>query len=837
MAKDTIPLLETKLHAPRRHHGVVARPRLAQRLHASDLPALTLISAPAGFGKTTAALELFGDEQRRGWVSLDRRDNEPAVFWSYVVAALDSIEPGVGDSARSLFRSPLQSSDPALATLINDIDALDHDLVLVLDDYHLIEAPEIHSDVTFLLEHRPPQLHLVVVTRSDPPLPLAALRARGELLEIRVSDLRFTVEESAAYLNDAMGLALTTGDVERLGARTEGWAAALQLAALSLQGHADAASFVDGFSGDDRFILDYLVDEVLDRQTPEVRAFLLETSILERLTGPLCDAVTLRSDGKALLETLDRANLFLVPLDDRREWYRYHHLFADVLRARLLDERPDVVADLHRRALAWFDANGDVVEAITHALESDAEAAARLIELAAPTVRGARQDATLRGWLEALPGDVLADRPVLAVALAGARMATGDAAGVAQLATMVEHRLQADEPPVVFDHEAFARIPAQLAMHRAALALLGGELDESMRHARRVLDLAGPSDHLERGAGSALLGLSAWANGDLEESELRYAAAIDCFIAGDFLPDVLGCSVALGDMQIAKGRLADAMNTFERGRLIVEEHPGLRGAADMHVGLAEVLLERNRVADAEKHLRVARDLGEAAGLPQNPYRLRVADARLQRALGDLQRSLELLEEAERLYNTDFSPSVRPVTAMKVRLQVEMGDLEAGRSWAAVAGLSADDEPNYLREFEQLTFASVLIALGGAGDAEAVNDAIRLLTRVHAAAELGGRQANAVEALALLGRAHGQPEQQIPTFTKADLAPSTTLVDPLSQRELGVLRLLKSELSGPEIARELHVSLNTFRTHTKNIYMKLGVNNRREVVRRAAELGL
>ena len=342
------PLLQTKLYAPRVTRELVDRPRLAERLAAG--PAVLLVSAPAGFGKSTLlAQSLLGGSRRPdrpavAWLSLDSGDSDPSSYWAYVLAALRTAAPGVGASAQALLESPGGAPiTTVLTTLLNDLAASDEEVVLVLDDYHVIHAPAIHEAMTFLVDHLPPQLRLVVATRSDPPLPLARLRARGELAEVRAADLRFTEQETAAYF-DGMGLQLSAGEVSTLEGRTEGWVAALQLAALSLQGREDAAGFIDGFAGDDRHVVDYLVEEVVHRQPEDVRDFLLRTSVLTRLSGPLTDAVTGRTDGRAMLEALDRDNLFLVPLDDQRRWYRYHHLFADMLQARLLDERPGEVA-------------------------------------------------------------------------------------------------------------------------------------------------------------------------------------------------------------------------------------------------------------------------------------------------------------------------------------------------------------------------------------------------------------------------------------------------------------------------------------------------------------
>ena len=348
------PLLETKLHVPRRRQGLVARPRLIDLLCRGAEAALTLVSAPAGFGKTSLLADWLAaasaDGRAAAWLSLDQRDNDPALFWNYLVAALKTAVAGLGGSAPSLLETPQPPMEVVLATLLNDLSAISNDVVMVLDDYHVIDARDVLDGMAFLLEHLPPQIHLVIASRADPALPLARLRGLGELVEIRAADLRFTPEEAAAYLNGVMGLGLAPEDVTALEGRTEGWIAALQLAALSMQGRDDVAGFIAGFAGDDRYIVDYLVEEVLQRQSDHVRHFLLQSSIMDRLSGPLCDAVTGRDSGKAMLEALDRGNLFLVPLDDRRQWYRYHHLFGDVLRAHLTERRPDEIPDLHRRA-------------------------------------------------------------------------------------------------------------------------------------------------------------------------------------------------------------------------------------------------------------------------------------------------------------------------------------------------------------------------------------------------------------------------------------------------------------------------------------------------------
>jgi LuxR family transcriptional regulator, maltose regulon positive regulatory protein len=819
------------------------------------------------------------------WLSLDRRDSDPSTFWTYVVTALRRVAPQVGADALATLQATPGAIEHVIASLLNELAAVDGDIVLVLDDYHVVESIEVHESLWFLIEHLPPQLHVVVTSRADPPWPLSSLRVRSDLLEIRAADLRFTVDEAAAYLNEAMGLGLDSAGVDVLAGRTEGWIAALQLAALSLRDRDDPEAFIAGFAGDDRFVVDYLIDEVLDRQTDDIRAFLLETSVLSRLTGGLCAAVTGRPGAKATLETLERSNLFLVALDDRRQWYRYHHLFGDMLRARLIDEQPERVAQLHRLASDWFESNGDRPEAIRHAIAAaDHPRAADLIELAIPAHRQARQEPTLRVWIDALPAKILANRPVLTVGLVGARMGAGDTTGVAELLDSVEGWLDPDRPPadlIVQDQVEFDRLPAQAAMYRAGLALLRGDLADTVTHGERAARLSTTDDHLGRGAAAALIGLVRWADGDLEGGARQYANAIAEFDAAEYYADILGCSLGLADMQAGLGRLGDAERTLTAGLHLAATHGPLRGTPDMHIGLAEVHLERNELDAATDHLRAGLQLGERLALPQYTWRWRVVDARLRTARGDHTEALELLGEAARRYDTDYSPKARPVTATIARVQLSAGNVDAAAKWATESRLNADDEPVYLREYEHLTLARVLIATGRA------REAVTLLERLVTAAEAAGRAGNGIEARALLALAHGadgdtahaldalddalsraQPERFARAFL--DLGPAMTrlletairhgrnadraaallasgpttsiptqqeLVDELSARELHVLRLLRTELTGPEIAAELVVSINTVRTHTKNIFMKLGVTNRRGAVRRADELGL
>ena len=725
------PLLETKLHVPRWRRGLVARPRLSERLNRGAESALTLVSAPAGFGKTTLLTEWLAaapaDGRSVAWLSLDQRDNDPVLFWTYLVAALKTAAQGAGADALSLLQPPQPPSEAGLVTLLNDLDAVPNDVVLVLDDYHVIDARDVQDGMAFLLEHLPPRIHLVIASRADPALPLARLRGRGELVEIRAADLRFTPGEAAAYLNEVMGLALTAADVAALEGRTEGWIAALQLAALSLQGREDTAAFIAGFAGDDRYIVDFLAEEVLQRQPGHVQQFLLQTSILDRLSGPLCDAVTGQDGGKAKLAALERGNLFLVPLDDRRQWYRYHQLFADVLHARLRDEQPGEVPDLHRRASEWYEQNGEPSEAIRHALAAgDFGRAADLVELAIPAMRRSRQEAAVHGWLKALPDEVVRVRPVLSVGLAGALLSGGELEGVEARLRDAERWLDTTagsrtgtQEMVVVDHEGFRSLPAMIELYRAALALARVDGPGAVRHARRALELAPEEDNLGHAAAAGLIGLAFWASGDLEAGHSAYAECMAGLRRAGHIADTFGCAIALADIRRTQGRLGEAMRTCEQALQRASQPGGtvLRGTADMYVGMSEIHRERGDLPAATRQLLRSQELGEHNGLPQNRYRWRVAMARIREAEGDLGGALDLLDQAARLYVGDFFPDVRPVPAMRARVRVAQGEWGEALGWARERGLSVDDDLSYLREFEHITLARVLVARYAAERAE------------------------------------------------------------------------------------------------------------------------
>jgi LuxR family maltose regulon positive regulatory protein len=914
-------LIETKLLLPRSRQRVVPRSRLEALLRHGIESRLTLVAAPAGFGKTTLLRSWLGagSEGPTAWVSLDERDADASTFWRYVLHAVNRAIPGAATPALAQFGSGQAAIDDVLSTLINELGVTPNDLTVVLDDYHLAESPTIQAGLSFLVEHLPPQVHLVISTRADPDLPLARLRARGELIEIRADDLRFTIDEAAAYLNEVNTLDLDASAVAVLENRTEGWAAALQLAALSLRGRGDPDEFIADFAGDDRFVVDYLADEVLDRQPPAVRTFLLDTSVLEQLTGALCDAVTGRTGGREMLEWLERQNLFLVPLDDRRRWYRYHHLFADVLRTRLLDERPGDAPVLHRRASDWFDQEGEPEPAVRHAWAAgDKARAADRIEIAIPALLKERREAVVRQWADEIPTDLLRNRPVLAIGIVAGLMSSNEFDGVEQRLRDVEALLAAPvEDLIVVDEAEFSRLPASVQTYRAAHALVNGDVPGTVERAQRALLLAAHDDHLSIASASALLGIAYWTNGDLDAAHQAYGAAAEHLKSAGHVADVLGCSITLADLEMTQGRLGQAQATFERAlALAASEGSVLRGVADMYVGLSRVSWEQGDHSAAAAFLGKADEVGDSAGLPQNPYRWRVMMACVRQAEGDTATALDLLEDAQRVYVGDFAPNVRPIASVRARVLAKTGDLTAARTWVHERGVSVADELTYLSEYDHLTLARVLLAEHAADqDHAALADATGLLSRILAAALEGGRTGTVIETLVLLALAQqaaanaaqavssltealrlAEPEGYVRVFTQegaamqellgeltrrhvrnpfaqrilracaaareraADISePSAAsvpdsgtdhggdvtaveqtrqaLIEPLSDRELDVLRLLGSELGGPEIARKLHVSLSTVRTHTQHIYAKLGVNNRRAAVRRAHQLNI
>lgn len=868
-------MLATKLFPPARRSGLVARPQLADRLNGTLQQGhrLTLVSAPAGFGKTTLVSDWAAGHERVAWLSLDDGDNALPRFLAHLWAALS----GTG----------LEVASDSLTAAVNDIVRAGQQhpgnhWLLVLDDYHVIDAPEVHEAVTFLLDHLPDQLHLLVATRSDPPFPLSRLRSRGQLTDVRAADLRFTTAEAHEFLNEVMGLHLTEADVQALDERTEGWIAGLQLAALSLRDIPDrVAEFIGAFTGSNRIVVDYLMDEVLARQSPEVREFLLSTSVLDRLTGSSCDAVTGGTTGGQVLEHLDRGNVFLVALDAERSWYRYHHLFGDALRARLMAEHPEQIPPLHRAASEWYAAHHFAADAVRHALAAaDHDRAAYLMEEALPELRRARQDSLLQDWMRTLPESVVRRSPVLSIVSGWSRMLAGDLDGMERRLDDAEAALAAgaqDQPWA--DTEDLRTAPATLWVYRAALAQARADVPATVRHARRAMDLAAADDHFARGAAAGFLGLAAWAAGDVREALSTFSAAVRSLHAAGNLVDELDTTVVLGDMWLTAGRPLRARRLYDEAlaTAIRNGEPYPRSTADLHVGLAELDRELDDLAGAQEHLETARVLGERGSITENRHRWHVAMAQLQSVRGDHAAARQSLDHAKTLYRPGSYPDLRPFAAIRARLDLAAGDLTAAKAWASDHQI---DDLSFLREYDHLTAVRLLLAGETPGEALALLDRLQTAAdpaRAGSLLEIGMLRALAhhvrghlpealaelnqalVEApepdgyarlfldegapmLALLHEAAGQEEYDVLRrhalrILKAGRPAGVPLVDPLSERELEVLRLLDTELTGPEVARRLFVSLNTLRTHTKRIFTKLDVNTRSAAVRRGRERGL
>jgi len=670
-------------------------------MHAAIRGPLTLLAAPAGWGKTTLlhawSAEADRDAWPLAWVSLDASDNDPIRFWTYVLTALNTLHPGVGGTPLAqLYASPPPPIEAVLTILLNALIELPTDTVLVLDDFHHIEVQPIHDALTYLVEHLPPNVHLVIASRSDPLLPLARLRARGTVTEFHAPDLCFTVEETAAFLTEVMGLPLSAEQVTALQVRTEGWIAGLQLAALSLQGRDDVAGFIDAFTGNHRYVVDYLVEEVLMRQPAAVQDFLVQTCILDRLCGPLCDAVRGRDDSQARLAQVERSNLFLVALDDERQWYRYHQLFAEVLRTRLRQTQPALVPELHRRACGWFEQHQLFDEAITHALAvPDIEQAVRLIEQYAWLTNFPSKFHALLGWLNRLPDALIRAHPILCIMQATTLM-------IMHQLEQASARLQDAERCLEQEMAAGLRrsVLCLIAASRGNLARFIGDHERGVPLAHQALELMPEVEEtpLIRMArqGTLVTAASTYlVDGEMTPVTERLVMATVASVRDlGNLPTTLRSISNLARMQLLQGRLRQAASTIEQVRHLASGHEGLQAllnGIDYYFILGELLREWNQLERAEQLLEQGMDLDRDAVTAEAEMIMRgyLALARLQQAWGRSTRALQTLDAFALLgQQRGFAPALLARgAAVRAQVALAQDDLAAALRWAETSGLS------------------------------------------------------------------------------------------------------------------------------------------------------
>jgi LuxR family maltose regulon positive regulatory protein len=881
----SVPILATKLYIPPPRSKIVLRPRLIERLNAGCAHGcrLTLISAPAGFGKTTLVSEWIASCGRPvAWLSLDEGDSDPARFISYLVKALQTIQADIGQGLLAALQSPhpLQI-ETILTTLINEISTIPENFLLVLDDYHAIDSHPVDQSLAFLIEHQPPQMHLLIATREDPGLPLARLRARGQCTELRAADLRFTPVEAAEVLNRVMGLDLSVEDITALDMRTEGWIAGLQLAALSMQGHQDVTSFIQSFTGSHHFVLDYLVEEVLRQQSESIQTFLLRTSVLDRLCGPLCDAVLLDPSipGQATLEYIERANLFVVPQDNERRWYRYHHLFGDLLRKRLGQSlTPGGVAKLQLHASEWYENNDLMLEAFRHAAAAnDIERSGRLIESKKMPIHLRGAATAILDWLESLPKTVLDARPALWWKQAEMLLAIGQPKGVEEKLQATEAALAAAALPGATLDETTRDLIGKIAAARANVAQVDAQTETIKVQARRALEYLHPDNLLFRSVAIRSLGFAYYIQQDLAEAGRAYTEAYSLAQAAGNIVDSSMASIRLGQVQEAENQLHLAAETYQRVLPVIDEYSP-HNATLAYLGLARIYYEWNDLDASEKYgeqsLKLTRQFDEVID------RLVVSEIFLSHpklARGDANGAMGwILQAEETSHLKNFTYRLPDIAYTRARIQLYQGNVDEAAQLAqnyvmplmqarvliaqgnpseALALVEPQRQQAEVKRLPQrllLVMAVQSVALFAQGEKD---QAVQVLAEALVLAEPGGYIRLFVDEGALMAQLLREAASRgirpdyiarvLAAFEadkrdregKSALAPAGSLIEPLSPRELEVLKLLRSELSGPEIAQHLIVSLSTFRTHTKNIYNKLGVNDRRAAIRRAEELDL
>jgi LuxR family maltose regulon positive regulatory protein len=873
--------LATKLYIPPSRRRIVVRPRLVERLN-EGLAAghrLTLVSAPAGFGKTTLIGEWVAACGRpAAWLSLDEGDSDPSRFLIYLIAALQTVAPGIGEGVLTVLHSP-QPPPPesTLTALLNDVTTIPSAVVLVLDDYHVLDAKPVDDALAFLVEHLPPQLHLVIATREDPALPLPRLRARGQLTELRGADLRFTLGEAAEFLNRVMDLDLSDEDVAALEARVEGWIAGLQLAAISVQGREDAAGFIKSFTGSHHFVLDYLLEEVLRRQPDPVQTFLLRTSILDRLCGALCDAVMFESSasGQETLEYLERANLFIVPLDNERRWYRFHHLFAELLRQRLRQSAVSLgsVDQYHSRASEWYEENGLEIEAFQHAAAGhDIERAERLIEGRGMPLQFRGALAPILHWLESLPTTVLDARPSLWVTYAQVLLASGQT-------TSIEPKLQAAERALQ-DAQTDDRtrdLVGRIASVRAMLALSQNQVETIIAQSRRALEYLHPDNLPFRTSAVYKLGYAYQLQGDRAEARRAYSEAISmCQASGNTINDIMA-SIGLGAIQEADNQLHQADETYQR---VLQIAADLRFpvVSEAHLGQARIRYQWNDLEAAERSLQQGLRLARQLENVDRPVACQVLLARLRLAQGDVAGAAAVLAEADQAARQhDFVLQMPEVAAAQVLTLLQQGNLSAAALLAQAHDIPLSQARVHLAQGDPSAALAALEPFRRRVEERAWADEQLKVTVLQAVAHHAHRSSNKAgqmlgEALALAEPGgfvrifvdEGAPMARLlrealsrgvrPEYVRRLLAafpvdeaeraasPATRvagsrLAEPLSRRELEVLALIAEGLTNQEIAARLYLSRHTVKAHTRNIYAKLGVSSRTQAVAKGRALGV
>jgi LuxR family transcriptional regulator, maltose regulon positive regulatory protein len=881
------PILTTKLYIPPPQPKVVLRPRLIERLNEALHRKLTLISAPAGFGKTTLLSEwIAGCEIQAAWLSLDEGDDDRTRFLAYLVAALQRIAPNIGEGVLGVLQSPQPPpTESILTALLNDIDTVPDDFVLVLDDYHVIDGSAVDEALSFGLKHLPPGMHLVIATREDPHLPLARLRGRGQLSEVRADDLRFATDEAAEFLNQVMGLSLSAEDIAALETRTEGWIAGLQMAALSMQGLADATSFIKSFTGTHHFVLDYLVEEVLKYQPESIQTFLLRTSILGRLCGPLCDAVVLDPEvsGQKTLEHLEHANLFLVPLDNERRWYRYHHLFADLLRQRLRQSDTSStgnevrdVAELHIRASIWCEDNGLEVEAFQHAAAAhDVERAARLVEGEGMPLLFRGAVAPVLNWLESLPTTELDARPSLWVIYASALLFVSQMTGVEQKLQAADVALQGAEPD-----DKTRDLVGHIAAIRATLAVTQHQVETIIAQSRRALEYLHPDNLAVRTATTWTLGYAYHLQGDRVAASRAYTEAIAISESiGHFIITIMA-TTGLGNIQREDNQLYRAAQTYRRVLQVVGDPP-LPVACEAHLGLARVFYEWNDMDAAEQHGQQSVQLArQFENIVDRIVACGVFLARLKLAQGDVPGAASILAEAgQSARQHNFVHRMPDVAGAQVLTLLRQDNLAAAAQLAQTHQLPISQARVHLAQGDPSTALAVLEPLRRQTDAKGwADERLEVMVLQAVAHQAHGERDEAVQ---LLGDALAQAEPGgfirmfvdegipmarllseaaahgiMPDYTSRLLAvfeaeaqmsedrsyppsapPAHSLTEPLSQRELEVLQLIAQGLSNREISERLFLALDTVKGHNRRIYGKLLVQRRTEAVAKARALNI